>query len=55
LTVYAHEQRNIRRFEREAAVKGGEVIYKNIELYFGMQGSYIGAIGGKSEVKILYK
>lgn len=55
LRVTAHEIANIRRFEAEAALEGGVVIYKKVSLDLAFEGSFLAARAGKSEAKIIYK
>ncbi|MCD6362401.1 MAG: hypothetical protein J7M13_00120 [Synergistetes bacterium] len=55
LRVTAHELGNIHRFEAEAAMEGGIVIYENISLDLAFEGSFLAARAGKSEAKIIYR
>lgn len=55
LRVSAHEIANIRRFEAEAALKGGIVVYKNVSLDIAFEGSFLAARAGKSEARVIYR
>ncbi|KUK13138.1 MAG: hypothetical protein H5T71_03905 [Chloroflexi bacterium] len=55
LRVASHEIANIRRFEAEAALEGGIVVYKKISLDLAFEGSFLAARAGKSEARIIYK
>lgn len=55
LRVSAHEVANVRRFEAEAALKGGIVVYKDVSLDLAFEGSFLAARAGKSEARIIYK
>lgn len=55
LRVASHELGNIRRFEAEAALEGGVVVYKRVSLDLAFEGSFLAARAGRSEARIIYR
>jgi hypothetical protein len=54
IRVASHELQNVRRFERKAVREGGIVVHRGIRLSLSHRGSYLAAIGGHAEARIIY-
>jgi len=54
LRVTGHELQNIHRFKAEAAREGGVVVYHGIKLDLRHRGSYLAAVAGHAEARIIF-